>query len=377
MKKPLSYIELSKSALINNIRQFRKLLPKSNSLVLVVKANAYGHGLKEVVQISKNIVDAFQVDDIEELRAIRAVTSKKVLVLGYVQKSDLKELVDLNATLGCYNIETIKELERIGKKKNKKIKIHLKIDALLGRQGVLVNNLSEILVAIQKSKYIILESVYSHFSNIEDTNDLVHAKKQFEYLMEAKKIVIDFGFKNVTHHISATSGLLSDTKDNWGGSLVRLGIGAYGLWPSKALEKRFSKKIKLIPVLRWVSSVAQIKKVPKDFPIGYGLTFITKKPMTLALIPQGYSDGYDRRFSNNSFVLIKGKKCNVLGRVAMNMFVVDVTNIKDIKLEDEVVLLGKQDKAEITAEILAEKIGTINYEIVARLNPLLPRVIVK
>jgi alanine racemase len=377
MPKPLSYIEISKSALINNIGQFRKLLPKGNSLVLVVKANAYGHGLKEVVGIADHFVDAFQVDDIEELRVVRTITKKEILALGYVQKSDLAELVDLNVILGCYNIETIKELEKIGKNQKKKIKIHLKIDALLGRQGILIEDLNEILGIISKSKYIILESIYSHFSNIEDTDDLTHAKKQFDYLIHAKNIVIDSGFKNITHHISATSGLLSDQKNNWVGSLVRIGIGAYGLWASEALKKRFAKKIKLSPVLRWTSSLAQIKKVPKDFPIGYGLTYITKKPMTIALVPQGYSDGYDRGFSNNSFVLIRGRECKVLGRVAMNMFVVDVSNIKNIKLEDEVILLGQQGKDEITADLMAEKIETINYEIVARLNPLIPKVIVK
>ncbi|MDB5204622.1 MAG: Alanine racemase [Candidatus Taylorbacteria bacterium] len=377
MKNPLSYIEISKSALRNNIAQFRTLLPKGNLLVLVVKANAYGHGLKEVVKIANSFVDMFQVDDIEELREVRIVTNKRVLILGYIQNSDLEELADLNATLGVYNIETLKELERIGKKKNKKMIIHLKIDALLGRQGVLLADLKEILNTIQKSKYLILESIYSHFSNIEDTDNLEHAQNQFEYLMEAKRIVINFGFKNITHHISATSGMLSDIKNNWEGVLVRLGIGGYGLWPSEGMKKIFSKKIKLTPVLRWVSHIAQVKVVPKDFPIGYGLTYITKRQTKIAIIPQGYSDGYDRGLSNNSFVLIKGQKCSVLGRVAMNMFVVDVSSVKDVKLEDEVILLGSQNKREITSEMLAEKLNTINYEIVARLNPLIRRVIVK
>ncbi|MES2409298.1 MAG: alanine racemase [Patescibacteria group bacterium] len=377
MKKPLSYIEISRSALRNNIDQFRRILPKGNLLVLVVKANAYGHGLKEVVKVAYPFVDAFQVDDIEELRIARAITDKKILVLGYIQTADLGELVDLNGTLGCYNIETLKALEKIGKKKNKKINIHLKIDALLGRQGILISDLKDILNFLQRAKHVALESIYSHFSNIEDTNDLEHAQKQFEYLMNAKKVVTDFGFKDVRHHISATSGLLSDMKNNWGGVLVRLGIGGYGLWPSKGLQKRLSKKIKLIPILRWISSVAQIKNIPKDFPVGYGLTYVTKKSTKIAVVSQGYSDGYDRGFSNNSFVLIKGMKCPVLGRIAMNMFVAEVSNIKDVKLEDEVILLGNQNKTEISAEILAQKVSTINYEIVARLNPLIPRVIVK
>ncbi len=377
MQRPLSYIEISKSALKNNIQEFRKILPEKQSLVQVVKANAYGHGLVAVVTATKGMVDAFQVDDIDELRLIRKATNKKVFVFGYVQKRDLKELVRLDGVLGCYSIETIKELNRIGREFNRKVKIHLKIDAFLGRQGVFIEDLQNILTTMKESKYIILESIYSHFSNIEDTDDLEHAQKQFDYLMNAKKVIIDFGFKNISHHISATSGILSDMKNNWEGSLVRLGIGSYGLWPSEALKKRLSKKIKLEPVLRWVSSVAEVKTVPANFPIGYGLTYITDREKKIALIPQGYSDGYDRGLSNNSFVLIGGRECKVLGRIAMNMFVVDVSNIKDVKVEDGVVLIGRQKDREVSAEILAEKIGTINYELVARLNPLLPRIIVK
>ncbi len=377
MRKPLSRIEVSQSALVNNIKQFKKLLPKGSKLVVVVKANAYGHGMREVVEISENIVDAFQVDDIEELRILRQETQKETFVLGYVQKSELAELVDLNGVLGCYNIETIRELEKIGRRRNRKIKIHLKIDALLGRQGIFLEDLKKILNFIKKSRFIILESVYSHFSNIEDADNLEHTKKQFNYLMIAKEKVKDFGFKNITHHISATGGFLSNLNNNWNGSLVRLGIGMYGLWPSEIIKNKFRTKLKLKPVLRWVSGVAQIKKVPKNFPIGYGLTYITEKPMTIAVIPQGYSDGYDRGLSNNSYVLIRGKRCEVIGRVAMNMFVVNVTNVRNIKLEDEVVLLGKQKKDEIIAEFLADKIGTINYEIVARISPHLPRVATK
>lgn len=372
----LSFLEISKKSLISNIAEFKKVLNRGTLLVLVVKANAYGHGLKEVVSITKGVVDAFQVDDIEELRAIRKVISNKVLVLGYVQKSDLSELVKLDGVLGCYNIETIKELEKIAKKQNKKVAIHLKIDAFLGRQGVLIADLENILSIILKSKHIILESVYSHFSNIEDTNNLLHAQKQFDYLLRAKQVVFDFGFKKITHHISATSGILTNMKGGWGGVYARLGIGAYGLWPSTELGKKNKNKSPLKPILRWVSHIAQIKRVPKSFPIGYGLTFVTKKPTVVALIPQGYSDGYDRGLSNSGEVLVRGKRCKVLGRVAMNMFVVDVSRVSGVVLEDEVVLLGGQGKEDITAEELADKIGTINYEVVARLNPLIPKVVV-
>ena len=158
-------------------------------------------------------------------------------------------------------------------------------------------------------------------------------------------------------------------------SLCRLGISLYGMWPSEDLRKKFeTKKFKLKPVLRWVTHVAQVKVLPKNHSIGYGLTYITSRPTKIAVIPQGYSDGYDRGLSNKGEVLIQGKRCKVLGRVAMNMFVVDITNIKNIKNEDEVILLGRQGKEEITAEEIADHLETINYEITTRISSLLNRI---
>jgi alanine racemase len=158
--------------------------------------------------------------------------------------------------------------------------------------------------------------------------------------------------------------------------IIRPGLSIYGMWPSEDLRKRLDgKDFNLKPVLRWVSHVAQVKRLPKGHSIGYGLTFITPQAMKVAVVPQGYSDGYDRGFSNKAEVLINGKRCRVLGRVAMNMFVVDVSRLPKVKAEDEVILLGEQGKERITAEELAEIIGTINYEITTRINPLLPRII--
>ncbi len=148
------------------------------------------------------------------------------------------------------------------------------------------------------------------------------------------------------------------------------------MWPSENLRETYEKKIgELKPVIKWVTHIAQIKEIPKGFPIGYGLTYISSKEMRIAVIPQGYSDGYDRKLSNIGEVIIKENRCKVLGRVAMNMFVVDITNIKNVELEEEVTLLGKTQKLEITAEETAEKISTINYEVTTRISSKLPRVV--
>jgi len=376
MSKPLSCLEISKANLLHNISEFRKIIPLGTNLVAVVKANAYGHGTREVVPILENQVDYFQVDDIEELREVRKISQKPVLVFGYVEKDELEEAVSLGGIFGVYDADRIDILNKIGEKRNAKIKIHLKIDALLGRQGILIDEIEPTIKSIKDCEFLELESIYSHFSNIEDTESLEHAHKQYDVLIQAKKLAQINGFPNITHHISATSGILSDTKNNWDSSLLRVGMGMYGLWPSVQLRERLSEEINLKPVMKWITKVAQVKDLPENYPVGYGLTFITEKLTKIALIPQGYADGFDRKFSNKGCVLIGGMRAKVLGRVAMNMFVVDISDISNVQVEDEVVLLGKQGNEEITAEELAEPIGRINYEIIARMSPLLPRIVV-
>ncbi len=372
----LSKIELNKENIGSNIKLFKDNLSKDQKLVVVVKANAYGHGLREIVEMTNEYADYFQVDDYEELKIIREVTDNPVCIFGYVADEELEDAARQKAIFGVYDLEKIRRLNEIGKSLGEKIKIHLKIDAFIGRQGILSDDVILFAATMKESEYIELEAVYSHFSNIEDTDDLDHARLQHRALLYAKDKLIGLGFKNIFHHISATSGFLTDQGCNWGSTFLRLGIGTYGLWPSTSLEKRFSSTFLLRPVLRWITKIAQIKSVPADYPIGYGITYRTEKEMRIAVVPQGYSDGYDRRLSNIGNVLIGGERCKILGRVAMNMFVVDVTDLENVKTEDEVVLIGRQGDEEITAAELADKIGSINYEVVARISSLLPKVVI-
>ncbi len=373
MREPLSYIAISQKGLIHNLNALKRIAPRKE-VVGVIKANAYGHGQNEVATIIEPYVDYFQVDDIEELRLLRKVSKKQTLVFGYVQESDLEEAVALRGTLAVYDVPRLRALQRIGAKRKTKIPVHIKIDAHLGRQGLLLESIPSFIREFKKAPNVIVEGVYSHFSNIEDTTNMAHAKKQVAAFESATALFKDEGFSNMKTHMSATSGLLAlDTKLST--SLVRLGIGLYGMWPSEALEKEWGGRLTLMPAMRWVSHVAQVKKIPKDFAVGYGCTYITKRPTTIAVIPQGYSDGFDRGLSNCGTVLIHGVRAPIIGRVAMNIIVADVTHIKNVRAEDEVVLLGSQKKERISAEEIAKKLGTINYEITTRTSPLLPRVV--
>lgn len=371
--KSLSYVELSRQNLIHNFTTFKSLLRPATKMVCVVKANAYGHGQQEVVGMLDGLTDYFQVDDLFELRLLRQISRTPTLVFGYVAQHELEEAIKLEGILAVYDYERLEIINRVAKKLHKRAIVHVKIDANLGRQGLLIEEIEHFIHHIKKFDHIVVEGIYSHFANIEDTTDFSHAQKQLDTFDRAVGLFRKNGFENIQQHISATSGILAYEKNNQGNSLVRLGIGLYGMWPSQEL-KVVHQDITLKPIIRWVTHIAQIKTVPAGHSIGYGLTHITTQPTKVAVIPQGYSDGYDRKFSNCGQVLIGGRRCEVLGRVAMNMFMVDVSHL-DARVEDEVVLLGRQGGEEVSAEELAEKIDTINYEITARISPLLPRMI--
>lgn len=376
----LSYIEISKENLVHNFKMAKSLVRPEVEIVAVIKANAYGHGQNVVAKILEKEADYFQVDDTEELKLLRQVSRKPTFVFGYVAKEEVTEVVKLKGIMGVYDINQILLINSAAKKIKKKAIVHIKIDAALGRQGVLLKDLQKFINTLNRCENIIVKGAYTHFANIEDTTSFSHAQKQLNLFDQALKILEKNGYKNLETHISASSGAMVYEKKGGKSSLIRPGIMLYGMWPSEELRRRLDppaggESFKLKPVLRWITHVAQVKTLPKNHSIGYGLTYITKKPTKVAIIPQGYSDGYDRGLSSKGEVLIKGQRCQVLGRVAMNMFVVDVTHLRNIKSEEEAVLLGRQGKEEITAEELAKHLGTINYEITTRITPLLKRIV--
>jgi alanine racemase len=371
----LSYIEISKENLLHNFSAIKSLVKNNVKTVAVIKANAYGHGQNEVAQILEDVADYFQVDDLQELELLRKVSKKSTLVLGYVAKDEMKRALELEGILGVYDCKQIDFLNSIAAENDVIAKVHIKIDASLGRQGVLISEIENVIAKIKECKNIAVLGIYSHFANIEDTSDFSHAQKQIDVFSRAVSIFKENGFENLETHMSASSGIMVWESDKGSSSLIRPGISIYGMWPSEDLKNRYEKSIELKPVIKWVTHIAQVKTVPENYSIGYGLTYVTDKPTKIAVIPQGYSDGYDRGLSSLGEVLIKGQRCRILGRVAMNMFVVDVTHLENIQAEEEVVLLGCQGNEQITAEEIAEKIGTINYEITTRISPLLPKII--
>ncbi|MEA3272917.1 MAG: alanine racemase [Patescibacteria group bacterium] len=368
-----TWVEISKSNLIHNTKELKKIIPSDKQVMSVVKSNAYGHGLAEVSGIlSKKFADLWLgVDSIDEALTLRKNGVKApILVMGYVLLDRLKDVIDHDIRLVVYNKETIKKLGEY----KKDVKVHIKVETGTYRQGIKDKDVLSFVKYIKKYSNIEIEGIYTHFANIEDTTNHFYADYQLERFKKILKILKDNNIKIPIKHTacSAAAILFPETHFN----MVRFGTATYGIWSSKETFLTVKKSdIILKPVLTWKTRVAQIKKVKKGMPISYGLTEKLSRDSKIAVIPVGYWDGYDRRFSSIGNVLICGKRCKILGRICMNMCMVDITDLKDVKVEDEVVLLGNQKKEKITVEELAEKIRTINYEVITRINPLIKRII--
>lgn len=374
-----TWIEINKRALRDNAASFERILGTSSALMAVVKANAYGHGLVTVARIlahgARRRLRWFGVDSAHEgITLRRAGIRQPILVLGYTPYSELDRAVKNNLDLTVYNIETVRRL-RGGR-------VHIKIETGTTRQGVGEREALAIAAYLARTRRAKLVGLSTHYANIEDTNDHRYAAKQLHRFTAVADVLQHAGFDIPLKHTAATAAtlLFPETHQN----LARVGLGLYGLWPSKATRaslrsqtyRPVCKFAELRPVLTWKTIVAQIKDVPSGTPISYGLTERVHRRSRVAVLPVGYSDGYDRGLSSVGNVLIRGRRAKVIGRVCMNMIMVDVTDIPRVHPEDEVVLIGRQGADEITADELASKMGTINYEIVARINPAFPRIIV-
>lgn len=378
-KELLQWIEIDSSALEHNIQQFCNLIGSKKKIAVIVKANAYGHGIIEISKLASRYgADWLGVNALEEALLLREKgINLPIILLGYVPLSELQKAVENNIRLTVYNQETIDKLGKITSKVKGKAYLHIKLETGTHRQGIKGENLLPFIRRIEKYHHLIIEGISTHFANIEDTTDHSYAQSQLEkfnqYLNLLKKNKVEIPIKHTA--CSAATILFPETYFD----MARVGIGIYGLWPSKetylSCVQDQREPVSLKPVLSWKTKIVQIKEVPEGAFIGYGCTYKTTRPTRLAVLPVGYYDGYDRHLSNSSYVLVKGKRAPLRGRVAMNFITVDITDIPGVKLEDEVVLIGRQGKEKLTAEYLASLCGTINYEIVTRINPLIPRLV--
>lgn len=322
--------------------------------------------------------DFMGVNSIFEAESLReSGINLPIYILGYISNTELEIAVDRGFHFVVYNKQTLTKLDEICRKLNKPAFTHLKLETGNFRQGIHDYEIPDVMKFYQNNDLLKLEGISTHFANIEDTTDHSYAIHQLKLFKELAGKIEDHGFSPHYKHCanSAATILFPNTYFDF----VRPGIGLYGLWPSKetlvsAIQQ--GKQVDLKPVLTWKTKIAQVKDVPEGSYIGYGCTYKATQNTKMAILPVGYYDGYNRMLSNNGYVLINGKRAPIRGRVCMNISMVDVSHIPEAKVEDEVVLLGKQGEEEVNASQLATWLQTINYEVVTHINEKIRRKVV-
>lgn len=374
----LVWVELDREVPDHNLRELRKGLRKGTILCAVVKANAYGHGVKEMIPLLPS-ADWFAVNSLEEGVELREMAEKRpVLVLGHVPLDALQEAVARNLDFTVYNRETLEALAQLDLGSIGPARLHLKVETGTGRQGILPSEVKGFVGQLKSVAGAKLVGVSTHFANIEDTLNHDYAQAQLDRFGDVLSILDRLDIKADFIHAAATAAGILFSKTHF--NLVRAGIGIYGLWPSRETYLSTLLGHRPVPdlrsVLTWKTRIVQIKNLPEGSYIGYGCTYRATRPIRVAVLPVGYAEGYDRKLGNAAYVLIRGKRAPVIGRVCMNLTMVDISDIPHAGLEEEVVLLGQDGEERVSAESMAEWAGTINYEIVTRISPLFPRRVV-
>lgn len=354
-----TWLEINLDAIKYNIQNIKKLIGNHIKIMCVVKGNGYGH---DAIEISRILLEQ-GVDQLAVARIEEAIILRKngivapILVLGISLEEQIKSYLDYQIMATISNLDYLYKLNSVATKMNKIIKVHLKIETGMYRLGIKSSDIHLLLSQIRKMQNIEIKGVFTHFSTADEKNKN-YTLKQFDQFLNAKDIIKNSKIMNNECFHAANSAAILDLPETWL-DMVRPGCILYGLYPSEYVRKT----INLHPALSFKSCVSAIKDVPEGCFVGYGKTFQTKRDSTLAIIPVGYADGYQRILSNIGQVLIREHKVPVVGRVCMDQMTVDISGIDDVRVGDEVVLWGSQGEESISVNEIAKKLNTITDEI--------------
>lgn len=377
-----SRVEISQRALEHNIRAHRRLIGTKVKLMAVVKSNAYGHGMELVSRVAEasKQVDWLGVASLTEATVLRTAKIRlPILVLSYFRPFDTSEIVNAlkqKISFVVYEPGQVRALEQAAQKAHTRARVQLKLDTGLGRLGLMPQQAAKFLQRIVGSPYLILEGVASHLATAESVNQAYVLQQTREFGKFVAEHHKQLG-SNPLLHLACSAAITA--APNTRQTMVRLGLGLYGLWPSEEnlhMVTKLHPTFSLKPVLTWKTTVVQTKVLSKGASVGYDRSYRVRRFTHLAVLPVGYWEGYARGLSNQGSVLIHGTRAPIIGRICMNVCMVDITDVRNVRAGDEVVLLGKQGKAEITAEEIGKKLKTINYEVITRINPNLERMLV-
>ncbi len=366
--------EIDLDAVAYNIKNIRKKVKKETMIMGVVKADAYGHGAVEVSKVllynGADWLGVAMIDEAVQLRKNNIMVP--ILILGYTPEAEIEDVVRYDIIQTVFSYEMAKMVSDAAVKLGKTAKIHIKVDTGMGRIGFIPEeNIGDEVLKISKLPNIEINGIFTHFST-SDEKDKTFTKLQYDRFKYAIDEIEKKGIKLAVKHCANSAAIMDF--DDLGFNMVRAGIILYGMYPSDEVIK---ENLSLKPVMSIKTHISYVKKVSKNIPVSYGRTYYTDKESVIATVPVGYADGYIRKMQNGGRVIVNGHYANIVGRVCMDQFMIDITDVPDVSSGDEVILMGSDGKLSITAEEIAHVLDTINYEVVCMIGKRVPREYIK
>ncbi len=364
------HADVNLDAIYDNIQETKKILQADTKLMVIIKADGYGHGAIPIAKVLNPIVDAFGIAIIEEGIELRENgITKPLLILGVTPVPLYSKLVEYDIMPAVFTYETARLLAEEAKKQNKTAKIHIAVDTGMSRIGFAANDESiQIIQKIAQLDGIVIDGCFSHFATADETDKaftLQQINRFQSFVDELEKNGVSIPVK----HLSNSAGIMEVPSARY--DMVRSGISTYGLYPSEEVDRSI---LPLKPAMEIKSYITYVKTLEAGVGISYGQTYVTKKTTKVATVPVGYADGYPRALSNQGYVLIRGRKASILGRICMDQFMIDVTDIPGVTEGDIVTLVGRDQNECITVEELAAMSHSFNYEFVCDIGKRVPRV---
>ncbi len=366
---------ISLDAVEYNFQQMKKNIKEGTKIIAVIKADAYGHGavpIAKMIQEHDYIWGFATATAQEALQLKRAGITKPVLVIGLVFEEYYETLAENEIRMAVCDLETARKFAEAGKKAGKTVHIHIAVDTGMTRIGYADNEESarEVLL-VSKLEGLEIEGLFTHFARA-DEYDRTPAMVQLKRYLHFAELLEKAGVTISVHHCSNSAGIIRVPEANL--NAVRAGITIYGIYPSEEVERDI---VDLKPVMELKSHISYVKEVQPGTEVSYGGTYVTERMTKMATVPVGYADGYPRALSGKGWVLVHGKKAPICGRVCMDQFMIDVTDIENVKMGDEVTLLGKDGEETITADTLGDLSGRFSYELLCDINKRVPRIYIK
>ena len=373
----MQWLEVDASALEANVRALAERVGPRCAVAPVIKSNAYGHGLELAAPAFARAGAALLCvhSFAEARRAQRLELGLPVLILGPLDDAEILPAVAAGLEITAYDADRLRALAAAGRQLGQEAFVHLKLETGTQRQGLDPNEADGLIAQVAELEGLRFVGVHSHFANVEDTTRHEFAREQLTRFLAAADRLRGLGLPPLRRHMASSAAAIVFDASHL--DLIRPGISAYGHWPSRetlaAARERHLGGLALRPALRWISRLAQIKRVPAGSTIGYGCTHRVEVETRIGVLATGYADGYRRAMAGRAWVRLGQRRCAVLGRICMNLLMVDLSHVPDARVGDPAILLAPESEGGPSVEALAEWAGSIPYEILAGLSPELPR----